>query len=104
MTMSATACSICGCIPSRTTRFRGEAIGTNTRRRTCSNGYGASTGVKFEFTGFEFLQITLVLEEDYLAISLAAELQSHAQLRHRRVTDESVYGHKHNPYLAHHQR
>ena len=38
----------------------------------------------------EFIQITLVLEKNYLAIRLATGLQSDAQLRHRRVTDESV--------------
>src|SRR5258708_38482258 len=72
------------------TRLRRHAIGTDAGRRACGNGDGTRTRVEFEFTRFKFIQITLIFEENDLAIRFAAGLESDAQLRHRRVADQPV--------------
>src|SRR5450631_2396372 len=72
------------------TRLRRGAISTDAGRRARGNGDGACTGIEFEFTGFEFVQITLFFKENDLAIRLAAGLQSNAQLRHHRLAEEPV--------------
>src|ERR1700730_15417842 len=79
-----------GGIRRRATRVRRGAIRTDAGRRACGNGDGTCTGVEFEFTRFEFIQIALSFEKNDLAIRLAAGLEPNAQLRHRRVADESV--------------
>jgi hypothetical protein len=56
--------------------------------RSDRDGAGASR--KFKFTGFEFVQVSLVLEEYDFAISLAARLKPDAQLRHHGVADHLI--------------
>src|SRR5215467_5715483 len=48
---------------------------------------GGSICAEAEVTAGELLERSLILEEDDLAVSLAAELQTHAELGQRRVAD-----------------
>src|SRR5271163_1571356 len=73
-----------------TARFRRSAIGANARRSTCRDGDGAGASRKFEFTGFEFVQVSLVLEEYDLAIRFSARLEPDAQLGHNGVADQPI--------------
>ena len=77
----------CGIVLS-TTRFRRGAIRANARRGSRRDGDGAGTGRKLEFTGFEFVQGSFVLEEYDFAIRFAASLKPDAQLRHYGVADQ----------------
>src|SRR5450631_2568414 len=72
------------------TRLRRGAIGADAGRRARGNGDGTCTGIEFELTGFEFIQIALIFEENDFTIRLAAGLQSNAHLRHRRFAGEPV--------------
>src|SRR5882757_4873925 len=73
-----------------TTRSRRGAICANARRGSRRDGDGAGTSRKFEFTGFEFVQVSLVLEEYDFAIRFAAGLEPDAQLRHYGVADQPI--------------
>src|SRR5882757_2055970 len=73
-----------------TTRSRRGAICADARRGSRRNGDGAGTSRKFKFTGFELVQVSLVLEEYYFAIRFAARLKPDAQLRHYGVADQPV--------------
>src|ERR1700733_4627974 len=70
-----------------TTRFGGGAIGTHSGGGSRGDGDGAGAGAKFEFTGFEFIQVLFVLEEYYLTERFAAGLKPEAQLRHHGGAD-----------------
>src|ERR1700693_5087541 len=50
------------------------AIAPDAGRRAGGNGDGTCTGIKFEFSRFELIQIAFILEKDNLAICFAAGL------------------------------
>ena len=64
--------------------------GANARRGSRRDGDGAGTSRKFKFAGFEFVQVSLVLEEYDFAIRFAARLKPDAQLRHYGVADRPI--------------
>jgi len=79
-----------GGIRRRTAGLRGGAIGTDAGGRAGRDSYGAGAGGKFEFPGLELIEGVLILEENDLAIGLAAGLKADAQLGHGGVADQSV--------------
>src|SRR5579863_549751 len=72
------------------TRPRRGLICTYARRGSRPDGDGAGASRKFKFTGFKFIQESLLLEEYDLAVRLAARLKPDAQLRHDSVADHLI--------------
>src|SRR5208283_5347350 len=68
-------------------RTRGRAAGAGACRGARGNGDRADVSAEGESAGGEFIERPLILEEDDLAVGLAARLQTDAQLRHRCVAD-----------------
>ena len=73
-----------------TAGLRGGSIGTNAGGGAGGDGYGAGAGGELEFPGLEFFEVALGLEENDLAVGLAAGLKSDAQLGHGGVADQTV--------------
>ena len=63
-------------------------IGANACGGSRRDGDGTGTSPKFEFTGFEFVQGSFVVEEYDFAIRFATRLKPDAQLRHYGVADQ----------------
>src|ERR1700722_11363659 len=64
-----------------------RAAGAHARRSAGGDRDRARAGGELERSGFEFVQRTLILEENHLAIRLAAGLESAADLTHGGVAD-----------------
>src|SRR5882672_849055 len=71
-------------------RARGRSRSTRAGGGTRSDGDGASPRGKFKGTRLELVECALILEENDLAVCLAAGLEARAELRHGRIADKFI--------------